>query len=64
VTASAIYAPVAVYVYAAFLGSGTLSQSDIIVSIVLGFGVMYIPTFIQIWRGKRLDIRAIAAKKG
>lgn len=64
VTASAIYAPVAVYIYAVFLGSGTLNQSDIIASIILGFGIMYIPTFIQIWRGKRFSIRAIAARKG
>jgi hypothetical protein len=64
VTASVIYAPVAVYIYAIFLESGTLSQSDIILSIVIGFGVMYIPTFIQVWRGKRLYIHAIAQKKG
>jgi hypothetical protein len=62
VTASAIYAPVAVYIYAIFLGSGTLNQLDIIVSIVIGFAVMYIPTFIQIWRGKRFDIHEIAKK--
>jgi hypothetical protein len=62
VTASAIYAPVAVYIYAVFLGSGMLSQLDIVASIVIGFAVMYIPTFIQIWRGKRFDIHKIAQK--
>jgi hypothetical protein len=53
VTASAIYAPVAVYIYSVFLGSGILSTADIIVSIIFGFGVMYIPTLIQVWRGKK-----------
>ena len=53
VTASAIYAPVAVYIYTAFLGSGILNSFDIILSIILGFSVMYVPTLIQVWRGKR-----------
>lgn len=53
VTASAIYAPVTVYIYTNFLGSGILSNLDIIVSIIIGFAVMSVPTFIQVWRGKR-----------
>ena len=53
VTASALYAPVAVYIYATFMQSGILSQSDIILSIVIGFAVMYVPTLIQVWRGKK-----------
>ena len=53
VTASAIYAPIAVYIYATFMQSGILSQLDIILSIVIGFAVMYVPTLIQVWRGKR-----------
>ena len=53
VTASAIYAPVAVYIYSGFLSSGILSTVDIIVSIIIGFGVMYVPTLIQVWRGKK-----------
>jgi hypothetical protein len=53
VTASAIYAPVAVYIYSVFLGSGILSTVDIIVSIIFGFAVMYIPTLIQVYRGKK-----------
>ena len=53
VTASALYAPVAVYIYTYFLGSGILSNVDIISSIIIGFAVMYVPTLIQVWRGKR-----------
>ena len=53
VTASALYAPVAVYIYSGFLGSGMLSTVDIIVSIIIGSGVMFVPTLIQVWRGKR-----------
>jgi hypothetical protein len=53
VTASALYAPLAVYIYANFLESGILSQSGIILSIIIGFAVMYVPTIVQVWRGKR-----------
>ena len=56
VTASAIYAPVSVYIYTNFLGSGILSNVDIILSIIIGFAVMYVPTLIQIWRGKRTHL--------
>ncbi|MGZ4934413.1 MAG: HXXEE domain-containing protein [Halobacteriota archaeon] len=52
VTASAIYAPVAVYIYANFLESGVLNNVDIILSIIIGFAVTYVPTLIQVWRGK------------
>lgn len=64
VTASALYAPVAVYVYTAFLGSGVLTSADIIVSVIIGFAVMYVPTFIQIWRGKRNHLFDSAPKEG
>ncbi|MGZ7109618.1 MAG: HXXEE domain-containing protein [Methanobacterium sp.] len=47
VTASAIYAPVAVYIYYNFWGSGILNTFDIILSIIIGFAVMYVPTLIQ-----------------
>ena len=53
VTASALYAPIAVYIYATVIQSEIMSQSDIILSIVIGFAVMYVPTVIQVWRGKR-----------
>ncbi|MBN1167008.1 MAG: HXXEE domain-containing protein [Methanospirillaceae archaeon] len=53
VTASALYAPVAVYIYATFIQSGILSQSEIVLSIIIGFAVMYVPTLIQVWRGKK-----------
>lgn len=53
VTASAIYAPVAVYIYWTFIQSGILSQVDIVLSIIIGFAVMYVPTLIQVWRGKK-----------
>jgi len=53
VTASALYAPITVYIYANFWGSGLVSTFDIIVSVIIGFAIMYVPTFIQVWRGKR-----------
>lgn len=53
VTASAIYAPLAVYIYATFMQSEILSLVEIVLSIIIGFAVMYVPTFIQVWRGKR-----------
>ena len=54
VTASAIYAPVSVYIYYSFWGSGMLNTLDIILSIVIGFAVMYVPTFIQMKRNGKL----------
>lgn len=53
VTASAIYAPLAVDIYANFIQSGIMNQGDIVLSIVIGFAVMYVPTCIQVWRGKK-----------
>ncbi len=53
VTASAIYAPVAVYIYTHFLGSGILNTVDIIASVIIGFAVMYVPTLLQVLRGKK-----------
>ncbi len=54
VTASAIYVPVSLYIYYNFLGSGLLNSLDIILSIIIGFAVMYVPTLIQQKRkGKR-----------
>ncbi|WP_321504163.1 HXXEE domain-containing protein [uncultured Methanoregula sp.] len=52
VTAGAVYVPVAVYIYSNVLASGLLSSPDLAVSIVLGFSIMYVPTLIQVWRGK------------
>jgi hypothetical protein len=53
VTASALYAPITVYIYANFWGSGLASTFDILVSVIIGFAIMYVPTFIQVWRGKK-----------
>jgi hypothetical protein len=53
VTASALYAPLTVYIYANFLGSGIVSTADIVGSIIIGFAVMYVPTFIQVGRRKK-----------
>lgn len=47
VTASAIYVPVSLYIYYNFIGSGLLNTLDIILSIIIGFAVMYVPTLIQ-----------------
>ncbi|MFA5295542.1 MAG: HXXEE domain-containing protein [Methanoregulaceae archaeon] len=56
VTASALYAPVSVYIYTNFLGAGILSTGDIIVSIIIGFAIMYVPTLIQVGRGKKAHL--------
>ncbi len=53
VTASALYAPVAVYIYATVIHAGILSLSEIVLSVIIGFAVMYVPTLIQVWRGKK-----------
>ena len=53
VTAGAVYVPVALYIYSTVVASGMLSGPDLLASIVLGFAIMYVPTLIQIWRGKR-----------
>lgn len=50
VTASALYAPVTVFIFYNFLVSGILSTLDIILAIIIGFGIMYIPTGIQMSR--------------
>ncbi|MBP1928912.1 hypothetical protein J2741_001459 [Methanolinea mesophila] len=53
VTASALYAPITVYIYATFLESGMVSTFDIVASVIIGFAIMYVPTFVQVWRGKK-----------
>ena len=54
VTASAIYVPVSLYIYYNFLVSGMLNNLDLVLSIIIGFAVMYVPTMIQEKRkGKR-----------
>lgn len=50
VTASAIYAPVTVFIYYNFIISGILSTTDIILSMILGFVIMYVPTLMQMKR--------------
>jgi hypothetical protein len=47
VTAGAIYVPVSLYIYYNFLGSGLLNTLDLALSVIIGFGIMYIPTLIQ-----------------
>ena len=56
VTASAIYAPVTVYIYSKFLESGILTNLYLILSIIIGFAIMYVPTLIQVWRGKKNNL--------
>ena len=48
VTASAIYAPLALYIYYSLWGS--ITTLDIVLSIFIGFAVMYVPTLIQVQR--------------
>jgi hypothetical protein len=56
VTASALYAPLSVYIYTIFLGSALLSNADILLSIIIGFAVMFVPTLIQVGRGKKAHL--------
>ncbi|MGB9937228.1 MAG: HXXEE domain-containing protein [Methanobacterium sp.] len=50
VTASALYAPITVFIFYNFLVSGILSTGYVILAIIIGFGIMYIPTGIQMYR--------------
>lgn len=56
VTASALYAPVSVYIYTIVLRSGILSNADILLSIIIGFAIMFVPTLIQVWSGKKTHL--------
>ena len=47
VTAGAIYVPVSLYVFSNFWASGLLSTLDVILSFIIGFAIMYVPTIIQ-----------------
>ena len=47
VTAGAIYVPVSLYIYSNFWTSGLLSTIDVILSFIIGFAIMYVPTIIQ-----------------
>ena len=47
VTAGAVYVPVTLYIFSLIWVSGLLSILDIILSIIIGFAIMYIPTLIQ-----------------
>ncbi len=47
VTAGAIYVPVSLYIYSNFWISGLLSTFDVILSLIIGFAIMYVPTLIQ-----------------
>jgi hypothetical protein len=47
VTAGAIYVPVSVYIYSNFWVSGLLNNLDIVLSMLIGFAIMYVPTLIQ-----------------
>lgn len=54
VTASALYAPVTVFIFYNFLISGILSTLYIILAIIIGFGIMYIPLAIQMSRTRAI----------
>ena len=47
VTAGAIYVPVSLYIYSNFGVSGILSNLDLLISMLIGFAIMYVPTLIQ-----------------
>lgn len=55
VTASALYAPVTAFIFYNFMVSGVLSTWGIILAIIIGFGIMYIPTFIQMSRTRKVE---------
>jgi hypothetical protein len=50
VTGGAVYVPVSLYIYSNFWASGLLSTLNIVLSIIIGFAVMYVPTLIQMRR--------------
>lgn len=47
VTAGAVYVPVSIYIYSNFWVSGLLSNLDLLISMLIGFAIMYVPTLIQ-----------------
>lgn len=47
VTAGSIYVPVSIYIYINFWISGIISNLGLVLSIIVGFGVMYVPLIIQ-----------------
>lgn len=47
VTAGAVYVPVSLYIYSNFWASGLISTFDLVLSFIIGFAVMYVPTLIQ-----------------
>ena len=47
VTAGAIYVPVSLYIFSSFWSSGLLNTLDVILSFIIGFAIMYVPTIIQ-----------------
>lgn len=47
VTAGAVYVPVSLFIYYNFWVSGTLNTPGIILSMIIGFAIMYVPTLIQ-----------------
>ena len=61
VTASALYAPVTAFIFYNFLVSGILSTAYIILAIIVGFAIMYVPTGIQMHRTKIAEKSGTAA---
>jgi hypothetical protein len=54
VTGGAVYVPVSLYIYSNFWASGLLSTLNIVLSIIIGFAVMYVPTLIQMRRNGKI----------
>ncbi len=54
VTGGAVYVPVSLYIYSNFWTSGLLSTLNIVLSIIIGFAVMYVPTLIQMRRNGKI----------
>jgi len=46
--------PVSLYIYSNFWASGLLSTLNIVLSIIIGFAVMYVPTLIQMRRNGKI----------
>lgn len=63
VTAGAIYVPVSLYLYSKFWESGLLTSSDIILSIIIGFTVMYLPQLNAVLYERRLKRKSINYEK-
>lgn len=63
VTGGAIYVPVSLYIYSIFWESGLLTPLDILLSVIIGFAVMYLPQLNAVLYERRLKRRSLDNEK-